>query len=164
MKKVIRIGFGIVILLFVAFMTWYKIAFSMDVASAKEINPNGQTHLLIATQGSAFKEKLTQIIIDHFNSSQTHIKVIDVSDLRYITEEEWDCIVLVHTWELSRPPSSVKHYIDSWKSPGKHVVVTTSGAGNYQMDKVDAITCASEIDKTNEIATATIQKIDAILQ
>ena len=62
----------------IVLMTLFSWYYSMSIIEGYEINsPKMETHLLIATQGSEFKEELTQNIVNQFKSRPVYIKVID---------------------------------------------------------------------------------------
>lgn len=161
--KYVRITIGILILIFVAFMTWFKITFSMDVAPTREYHPVESNHaILIATQGSAFKDTIVHEIVAAYRADN-YIKVTDIEKLYGVDETAWDCIVIVHTWEMWMPPKAIKYYMKRRTNPNKHVVITTSGDGHYKQDNVDAITTASIMEDSHEIAEQAIQKMNKIL-
>ena len=148
----------------IVFVFWYRMHFAMDPAQSLEVaGAASGARVLIATQGSDFKNALTAALVEHLKHRSAHLKVIDVSALDRVDETEWDVMVLIHTWEMRKPPPSVKAFIDGSKAPEKLVVLTTSGAGDFKLPGVDAISTASRMTdvaaRTNDIA----RRIDAIL-
>jgi len=160
--RYVRISAGVLILAFVAFMTWYKVTFSMDIATEHEYKGEpGSKSILIATQGSEFKDGVVDLILKSFKGH--HIKIIDISDLYKVKEDDWDCILIIHVWEVWQPPKAIKFYTERWQHPEKHVVITTSGDGHYHQENVDAITTASIIADEDKIAEKAIEKMKHIL-
>ena len=139
-----KIGLTIICLigLFLLFLFWYKQTYSMEVAEAYQVNsPSLSQKLLIASQGSEFKKAVTTKIIDHYKSDSIFIKVIDVSGLSEIAPWDYNAILLMHTWEISKPPETVQLFIDENAAmKDRLVVLTTSGEGSYKMEDVDAVT------------------------
>lgn len=147
-----------------ALVVWYRMHFAMDPAKSFEVTGSGSAaRVLIATQGSDFKNALTAALVEHLKRRAAHVKVIDVSALDRVDETEWDVMVVIHTWEMRKPPPVVKTFIDRTEAPEKLVVLTTSGAGDFKLPGVDAISTASRMTdvaaRTNDIA----RRIDAIL-
>jgi hypothetical protein len=154
------IGIGVILL------TWYKYNFSMDEAKAFEINnSNYPTKLLIATQGSQFKDALTNQVIDYFKEDSIYIQVIDISQLSKIKSSTYNATLLIHTWEGWGPPVEITDFIQHQTTNlNKTVVFTTSGNGTNKMDNVDAITGESKIDDIRLFSNKIIVRLKPLLQ
>lgn len=146
------------------FMTWYRLHYSMDVARAFEVagSPAGPK-TLIAAQGSAFKDAVTTGLVEHLRRRSASVKVIDVSGLGSIQPQDWDVIVVIHTWEMRKPPTEVQALVDRMQEKDNLVVLTTSGAGNSKLAGVDAISAASRmVDVPARVAEMTT-RVDTLL-
>ena len=112
LSKILKTS-GFVVLLLFMFGIWYKYQYSMDYASTKEINNPAEysTHVLIATQGSDFKDAVLERLLGELTVMESYIKGIDVSLLDDIQYEDWDAICIMHTWEQWRAPKSVERFI-----------------------------------------------------
>lgn len=163
-KKFILITLLLVGILFI-FFAWYKQTYSMDIAQTYEVNSHNLEHkLLVATQGSGFKDKVTKEIVDHYRSHPIFIKVIDITSLDKIDPSDYNAIVIIHTWQNWEPPVEVKYFIE--KNTGfmdKVVVLTTSGDGSYKMEGVDAITGESVLADAPLYTAKIIDKLNPIL-
>ncbi len=149
----------------IAFAGWYWIHFSMGAAQPFEVNdPQSSTRVLIATQGSEFKDAVVAGVVAHLKANAVYVKVIDVSALPGVNEGEWNAIALLHTWEMRKPPREVKAFVDRAGNSGKLVVLTTSGAGIFKMDGVDAISSASVVADAPSRAAEIAERLDAILR
>ena len=117
----------------------------MHVTEEYEINePDAAgTHVLIATQGSEFKDKLTDSIIEKMESLNYYIRVVDISKLTSIESNQWDALIVIHTWEYANPPRAVKEFVVEIDDQSKLVLITTSGDGGETIDGVDGIAAAS---------------------
>jgi len=160
-----KIGVGVVVLVlgFVAFAAWYKAHYSMVAATPQEVGrPDARERVLIATQGSAFKDAVVRGVIARLEPRGAYVKVVDVSALPDVREAEWNAIVVLHTWEMDKPPRPVAAFVDASKAREKLVVLTTSGNGERKLGGVDAISTASSTvvvpAKVDEIA-ARIEKV-----
>lgn len=151
--------------LFIIFSIWYKYEYSMDIAEEFEMNsPALKTKVLIATQGSMFKDKITNGIVNHFKNDSIYIKVIDVTSLAGADPIDYNAIVLIHTWENWQPPEDVEVFINSTRDiKDKMVVLTTSGEGSYKMDGVDAITGESKLENTSTYINQIAKRLESIL-
>lgn len=145
-------------------MTWYRLHYSMDAARAFEVagSPAG-AKTLIATQGSAFKDAITAGTVEHLGRRSASVKVIDVSGLESIQPEDWDVIVVIHTWEMRKPPAAVQAFADRARQRNNIVVLTTSGAGDFKLAGVDAISAASRMADVPMRLEEMTARIDAIL-
>lgn len=148
------------------FFAWYKYNFSMDKAKSFSINDsNYPTKLLIATQGSEFKNALTNQVIDYFKEDSIYIQVIDISQLSKIKSSTYNATLLIHTWEGWGPPVEITDFIlHQTTNLNKTVVFTTSGNGTNKMDNVDAITGESKIDDIRLFSNKIIVRLKPLLQ
>jgi hypothetical protein len=166
-KKVV-LGMAAVPLALLAFAIWYRVHFSMDPAKPFEVNrPEAEQHVLIATQGSAFKDAVVQKVVARFKDRSVHVKVIDVGALADVREADWNAIVVLHTWEMGKPPAPVQAFIERARSRDKLVVLATSGQGKERMVGVDTITAASrrasEMAKVPSYADEIVDRLDKLL-
>lgn len=159
-KKKVIVIFLTIVLSLMLFGAWYQFTYSMDEAVAFEVNSSeSNAKLLIATQGSEFKNTITNNIVNHYKKDSVYISVIDVSGLLDMELTNFDAIVVLHTWKNWKPPAVVKSFFEQQDLPlQKIVVMTTSGEGSYKMKGVDAITGESRMEHvemhTNEIIKA----------
>ncbi len=151
MKTKIFIGLGILLTLIILFAVWYKITYSMEKIRPYEVKKEMAQHkILIATQGSKYKNAIVTGIIDSLNSDPVHIKIMDATDLNEINEKDWDAIIILHTWEMSKPPANVANFLTEYYDPLKFFVISTSGEGSEKIEGIDAITGASIMEEVPE--------------
>lgn len=163
-RKKILAGVAIVVVAFVAPMIWYLLHHSMHPARSFEVNsPAASQKVLIASQGSAFKDSLVAGIVAHLRERQVYVRVVDVSTLPTIRETDWNAIVLIHTWEMEKPQPNAKKFLDQTRDLRKVLVLTTSGAGTRKMEGVDAISSASEMIDVPKRVTEIDTRLDKIL-
>jgi menaquinone-dependent protoporphyrinogen IX oxidase len=79
------------------------------------MKPILEKKLLIATQGSDFKDKVTSAIVKHFKLDSIYIQVFDIAELQGVDPNDFDALVIIHTWENWKPPVAVKAFIDRTK-------------------------------------------------
>lgn len=146
------------------FMTWYRLHYSMSPAHEFAVAGSpGSPKALIATQGSAFKDALTAGLVEHLNRRSAYLSVIDISRLESIRPSDWDVIVVVHTWEMRRPPPSVQAFVDRMQPKDKLIVLATSGSGDFKLDGIDAISTASQMADVPTRVRELSVRIDAVL-
>ena len=163
-KKILLIILGIMIAFFL-FLMWYQYNYSMDVVTPYIVNnPSFEKKLLIATQGSEFKNKVTSGIVDHFKADSVYIEVVDISALPTIEPKKYNAIVIIHTWENWKPPISVQTFIEKYTDDKNNIVVlTTSGEGSYKMESVDALTGESILVDAPLFVDTIIERLNKIL-
>jgi hypothetical protein len=111
------------------FAAWYRQHYSMDVARSFDVNDPGATvRVLIATQGSEFKDALVAGVVAELGTRATYVRVIDISLLPRVNADDWNAIVLIHTWEMRNPPTAAKAFVARLRDTRKLVVLGTSGA------------------------------------
>lgn len=145
---------------------WYQNEFSMK--AVKEYTINDPTHdrkLVIATQGSQFKDSVTAQIVAHYSPDSIFIRVIDVSKLPKINMKDYEAMVLMHTWENWEPPAVVDSFIAQLEKTEKNkvVVFTTSGEGGYKMENIDAMAGESNLELVPETTTKIIAKLHPLI-
>jgi hypothetical protein len=148
------------------FAVWYKYEYSMDKVETVQFNsPDLDLKLLIATQGSTFKNKITSNITDYYKNDSIYIKVIDVSQLPEINPINYEAIVLIHTWENWKAPKEVQSFIEqNISNQNKIVVLATSGKGSFKIKEIDAITGESKLENTTFYSDLIIKKLDDLIK
>ena len=165
LKKILWIIAILVVLLF-GFALWYKITYSMAAVTEQRINdPSLSKRLLIATQGSTFKDSLTSGIVSRYTADSVFIQILDISQLPDIALDRYQAVVLVHTWENWKPPVVVDSFVRQLLPHEKRklVVLTTSGKGDFKMESIDAITGESRMEEIPKNLDAIIAKLDPLL-
>lgn len=166
MKKWKKIVFGVLILFTASllFLSWYSYRYSMETARSFEINDHALHHrILIATQGSDFKDEVVRGVTDELRTQQVYVKVIDISGLTDVQEAEWSAIVILHTWEYQKPPADIRKFIERIGKSDKIVLLITSGSGTGKLDGIDAVTSASKKSERNDNIREILKRVNAIL-
>tara|TARA_R110002020_G_scaffold384233_5_gene595044 strand:+ start:5033 stop:5542 length:510 start_codon:yes stop_codon:yes gene_type:complete len=168
MKKFRKIIFVLLSIaaVFLVFMFWYQNEYAMDQAQEYEVNTPGEnSRLLVATQGSEFKNTITTAIVDYYKTESVYIKVMDISALVGVNPNNYDALLIIHTWENWKPPLAVKSFMDRTKDyRDKMVVLTTSGEGSYKMEGIDAFTGESILEETPNHVGEIIKKLNPLLK
>jgi hypothetical protein len=155
---------ALILVALAASAAWYRAKYSMDVARAFEVNdPRSLPRVLIASQGSAFKDAVVAGVVTHLETRQAYVKVIDISLLPGLNAEEWDAIAILHTWEMGKPPAVVQDFVDGARTRNNLVILTTSGRGDFAIAGVDVISSASRTEDVTPRVTDVLNRIDAIL-
>lgn len=161
-----KLGAGVVVVMLAAFvfLLWYRAYYSMDVAETFELNPGRVEHrVLIATQGSDFKNALVDGLLAHLREKDTYVRVIDVSALAIVDEAEWDAVVILHTWEYGEPPIAVRGYVEHAKNLDDVIVLGTSGSGTLKIKGIDAISSASVMTGVSARVADITRRLDTLL-
>jgi hypothetical protein len=164
-KRTRRIALSIAaaVIIVVGFLAWYRVHFAMDPAGTFSVNdPASERRILIATQGSAFKDAVVAGVVDRLRQRSIFIQVVDVSSLSGVNEHDWDAIVLLHTNEYGRAPAAAQALVDRVESTGKIVVLSTSGAGDFKIKGVDAISSASRMTDVPARVDELLARIDTV--
>ncbi|MFM9841216.1 MAG: hypothetical protein ACKVOQ_23330 [Cyclobacteriaceae bacterium] len=163
LKKILII-FIIFGALSIIFLTWYSVQHSMEEALPMEINDKGLSQrVLIATQGSRFKNAVVEETIGRLKSLPIYIKVVDVGQLTNVNENDWSAIVILHTWEYSKPQKDASAFVKRASSKNKIVVLSTSGSGKEKMEGVDGITSASVMEEISTKTEQIVSRVKSIL-
>jgi len=164
MKKTILKIIGIIAFTFLVFAVWYKFNYSMSEVKSFDMNsPELTTKILIATQGSEYKDGILSDLTTHFKSKDVYIKVIDIYELTEVDADRWSAICIIHTWEYGNPPFTVEEFTKKTIAKNQLIVHTTSGEGSYRMEEVDAITGASVMEDIPTVSTQLIERLEEVI-
>ena len=119
--------------------------------------------VLIATQGSAYKDAVSRALVSQLATRPAHVKVIDVSQLPPVLEREWDAVVLMFSWERRKPEAHARTFVERCSDRDKLVVLTTSGGGDEHLPLVDTVTSASELQRTDADAAELARRVEVVL-
>jgi len=149
MKKWIKILIAIIatpIVLFAVFLLSYVIINQQGVIEPFQVGTdNAENRILIASQGSEFKNNLVDKIIVQLEGNQNYLSIIDVTALGNENDEEWDAILIIHTLQIHEMPEEAITFLSEVEDISKVMLVSTSGAGDDRVEgfDVDAISSAS---------------------
>ncbi|HLW31595.1 MAG TPA: hypothetical protein VKX40_04985 [Aequorivita sp.] len=164
-KKIILV-LTIIILTFIVIGFWYRAEYSMKAISQEQIHSDRlETKILIATQGSDFKRAIVTNIKNHYSLDSVFLKIVDVKELIDINPQDYDAVVILHTWEYGNPPSSVKDFImKNQEYKQKFVVLATSGQGTNRIEGIDALSGESIIVNASDYSDEIIGRIAKIIK
>ena len=170
MKKGVKITLivgGVFVGLLVVAAVGYRVLFTQGVAASFEVNtPDLETKVLIATQGSNFKEGLVSGIIEELKIKPVYMKIIDVTALPDIKEEEWDAVVVLSTCQSGTLQAETMAYLQQANALEKHIVMITSGAGDWKPEgaRFDSISSASKAANVAPLVARIIEQLEGILE
>jgi hypothetical protein len=165
--KKILIGIGVLIILLVIISGIYLLIHVQDPAESMEVgSPDLSKKILIATQGSKYKNLMLDTLVARLKAGDVYINVIDISNLNEIKQGDWDAEVIIHTTEGWKLPDPVKEYLNRMENPDEVILLITSGDGNWKPEecKVDVLTSASKVADISEKANSIEEKINLLLE
>ena len=153
MWKRILINVAIVVVVLSLFLYWYRDTYSMGPAVEIEAGVEGATgEVLIATQGSTYKDALTRALVARLTAADLHVRVVDVRALHKVDPAGWDAVVVIHTWEMWVPEPNAAAFLERHREADNVIVLSTSGSGDMRLDSVDGISSASVVkDVPNDV-------------
>lgn len=164
--KIVLIVIGVLVVLIVALFAVFWLIYKQGVVEPYALgNPNADTKVLIASQGSDFKNTLVDSLTSRLADESMYMKVIDVTGLGEVNENDWDAVVLIHTTENWRLQSDVKAYLDRVHGLSKIIVVTTSGSGEWKSEDydVDVVTSASKTEELPGMVKHIVARLEQIM-
>ena len=169
MKKWIKVLIAVIttpVLLFAILLLTYIIMNRQEVIEPFQLGNSGaENKILIASQGSDFKDALVSGIIESLKKQSIYIKVMDVSGLSEVTEEMWQALIIINTCEVGKMHSEVRHYLFQAKELNKVILFTTSGSGNWKPEdsSIDSISSASKMTQVDLAVTHIVDNLNKIL-
>jgi len=164
--KIVLLVIGCIILVLIILFVIYLWMNKQGVIESSEIgNPELEHRVLIASQGSGFKNALVEGLSTNLEQRQIYIKVLDVTVLSEVSEQDWDAVILIHSVEMSKLQPDVKAFLDRAHNLGKVILITTSGPGTWKTDDydVDIITSASKKEKLPGLTEDILKRLDVLL-
>ncbi len=146
---------GICCALAVAAAAWYVIEFYPRTAEAFEINTRDQpTRILLATQGSEFKDGLVMAICDSLRTQPVYIKVVDVGGLDDIDTAAWDKVLVINTAMMNIMSGPARRLVARGEGLDNVLLFVTSGGADFKPADlaVDALSGASRLVDTERLA------------
>ncbi len=165
LKRVLIVLGSLIILFLIAFGV-YLFVNIQDVAEAFEVgSPDSGRKILIATQGSEYKNLMVDTLTSRLEGEDVYISVIDISGLSEIGQKDWDAEIIIHTTEGYRLPEVVKEYLGRVENPDEVLLLITSGSGEWKPEdcKVDVLTSASKVADISELANRIEDKVNSLL-
>jgi hypothetical protein len=161
-RRFVVLGVGALLLMASGSLGAYFLRHAMVPMQSPE---KGQLALrvLVAAQGSTFKDRLVATLVAQLKQRPAHVQIIDVDALASVDDAAWSVIVIVHTWEFGEPPQAVSEFVARLANPGKIIDATTSDSGEEKLPGVDVISSASVVDAVPELVARINAKIDARL-
>ena len=144
--KWVAIVAGCCCALAVAAALWYVIKFYPRTAESFEINaPDQPTRILVATQGSEFKDGLVAAICDRLRERPVYIKVIDVGGLDEIDAVAWDKVLVINTAMMNIMSGPARRLVARGERLDNVLLFVTSGGADFKPADlaVDALSGAS---------------------
>ena len=137
-------------------------------ANTEEINQSSNDKkILIASRNSEFKNAILQKIKDTFQNQDIYIKIIGINDLKAEDPNNYSATLIINTAMGWRIDKKVESFLKNYGKLSSIIVVTTSAGGdilpNLDGRNIDAISTASVIDKTDQVADLVINKLNSIL-
>ncbi|MBC1482257.1 hypothetical protein HCJ52_03370 [Listeria sp. FSL L7-1485] len=155
MKKPVKISLiivGIAVVIFAGVMLSYRFLKSMDVTPNTEINESATgDHVLLATQGSDFKDSVIDQIEQDMANKNVHISIMDTTKLDKVNADDYDKVVLFTTVQSDDIPENVTTFMNDNKDKSIHIAVTAdSGRWDKQPKDIDAISEASKSENKQD--------------
>jgi len=138
-----------------AFSLWYLIEFYPRTAESFEVNsPDQPTRVLVATQGSEFKNGLVSAVCDRLRTKPVHVRVIDVGSLDDIDISEWNKVLVVNTAMMNIMSGPARRLVARGEGLDKVLLFVTSGGADFKPADlaVDALSGASRKRDTDRLA------------
>lgn len=163
MKRFLKIVIISLVLIF-GFLIWYKYTYSMDIIAERQINESSASKkILIASQGSEYKNALVDALIENLTEEDVFIQVIDVTTINTIEPAEWDLLIILHTFEIWKPQKDAAQFLANHYDKSKMIVLATSGSGDLAIDGIDGITGASLLDEVDAKKEIIVKRAKQIL-
>ena len=144
--KGVALAVGCCCALALAAASWYVIEFYPRTAESFEINtPDQPMRILVATQGSEFKDGLVAAICDRLRERPVYVKVIDVGGLDEVDTAAWGKVLVINTAMMNVMSGPARRLVARGERLGNVLLFVTSGGADFKPADlaVDALSGAS---------------------
>ena len=158
MRRLLKIigivSLSIITVLFALSTTYVYKHYPRKIDSFEVNNSILNTKILIASQGSEFKNALLNNIVDKIDTDSTYIKVIDVSLLNELEPNNWNAVIIINTCIADKINKDVSQYLVESQNEIPKVLFITAGDGMWKPNNlsVDAISSASRMSKIENLS------------
>lgn len=166
LKRVLIVLGSLVILMVIMFGVYFLIN-RQGVAEPFEVGSADMSKkILIASQGSNFKDLMVDTLTARLEGEDVYISVIDISKLNEINQEDWDAQIIIHTTEAYKLPDPVKEYLQEIENPEEVMLLITSGSGEWKPEacEVDILTSASKVADIPGFANSIEDKVNSLFE
>ncbi len=144
-------------------LVWYVATHRMMVVPERMLGQDGApAKVLIATQGSPYKDAVTRSIARDLTGRGVQVHLRDVTTLAEVDPDAWDAIVVMHTWEFWMPQRDAREFRLEHGRSENIIYLSTSSSGEERIE-VDAVSSASMLTDTVEVAQALLQRLSPLI-
>ena len=126
----------------------------------------GEARVLIANQGSEFKDAVVEKLQDEMQESGISFTVQKLNTLGRVNQEEWDAIVIIHAVKIGSINKNVERFFNRIDDYSKVIVCTTCGEKDVVPETygVDSITAASKKEEVSALTQQIEKRLHTIIQ
>ena len=165
LKILLTIILSLVTIIIILFTTYIIVNIQGVIEPFQVGNSQAKNKILIASQGSEFKENLLKNLVQELETENNYINIVDCTKLDDENEPDWDAIVIIHSAQVHKMPKEAELFLKRSVDLSKVILVSTSGAGDDKIEgfEVDAISTASRITITHKVINWLIPSIESKL-
>jgi len=125
----------------------------------------GEARVLIANQGSEFKDAVVEKLQDEMQGSGISFTVQKLNTLGRVKSEEWDAVVILHAVKIGSINKNVERFFNRIDDYGKVIVCTTCGEKDVVPAKygIDSITAASKKEEVSALTQQIVKRLHDML-
>lgn len=162
--KIILIALVVLIIGFGAYVAVKLNGMKMKYANTFTVNsPAYPTKVLIATQGSDFKNKLIDKIIESISHREIHIKVVDVSLLTNENPSAWKAVLIISSIEANNIHPAARAFLLNPASTAKTLVIATGTDSWNRASQYDAISTASVVTNLKTVVNTAVPRFVTLI-
>jgi len=128
---------------------------------------DGRDRVLIATQGSKFKDAVVSRVVEDLEKNDLYIEITNLSALTNRSTEEFKAIVIINSYKYFSFNKHVRNFLENTNDYDQEKIVLLATAGSpHRMNKgkeVDAISSASKIDDVDNVSMDIVQRVSSII-
>lgn len=121
--------------------------------------------VLIANQGSEFKNAVVEKLREEMKGSGVSFAVQKLNILSRASPDEWDAVVILHAVKMGSINKNVERFLNRVNDPSRVIVCTTCGQEDVIPGKygIDSITAASKVYEIEAAVTRIAEQLRGVL-
>jgi hypothetical protein len=165
MKKVMKacgiILISVFLIILILFLIYVYKNYPRKIEPFEINKPELSNRILIASQGSEFKNALLTNLIGKIDNDSTYIKVINVSELNDVQDMDWKNIIIINTCIADKINKTANQFILQTNNTNTIIMLITAGDGGWKPINlsVDAISTASRVSYVEELTLKMVNQL-----
>jgi hypothetical protein len=129
-------------------------------------SPDAGERVLIAAQGSEFKEQVVAGVVERLQARDVFVRLIPARELGEADAADWDAVLVVYAMQAASEQRQARRFLESTPHRERVVALRTQGGKEEwpgERSDIDAITSASQRERVQPVVEQVSARLFEIL-